>query len=391
MSRLSREQLIGSGAFALFLTLTGLTGGDKQPSVAHAALNILNNRPPEHTLMQTIPPVPTEYAPTLTPTPPTVPTVGPTNTPEGATLTPTPGMPPTEGATIAPTSQEFTPTPTPLNQDMTPTPTSTPQPIGFISGRALDANGLGIANAQVTVHEPGGVVVENRTNRWGEYNEHDVTQHSEVYTMTLGPVLDNLGVLVQELDDTQFVVEPQSGEEVTDISISTADPLGSELTVIIDDANQSTRSAVFIDGTVKATGGKDANDQMSASIYTGNKETREGYAGAHVSDIDGAATLTLNQSFSDVEVTGSDPDGVSIAFGEGTQTLTVTTAVMEPGVTYSVAAQITQGEADIVQQNPDGSIEQSKGVDSDGDGTIDVTEQTSSSMEHRIFLPTVQR
>lgn len=342
MIGLSKDRIIYLGSSALLLL--GLSAVPQETSVAHAALNALNNRGGTYLTLN-------QEEPTATPEEPAA-----TSTPE--------------------------PTATPTNNDA---PTPTPQPVGFLSGRALDENGLGIQGASVTVEEPNGITATNKTNRWGEFNEYDLTGNG-TYTMTLGPVVDEEGAIVQEIDDTQYVVEPMGNTEVMSVTVHADSPLGSELTLEVLDPDLVTAASAFGDAPIKTKAGKAEDGSLYVTVFQGNDVTKDDYRGARVSGVDGDVSLTADSSdFSNVTVTGSDNDGTRLIIGEGTKAITIETGSLVPGVVYDVAANLETSTGVVEEQKPDGTTETTEFSDPDGDGVLQPEEETVS----QIFMPLV--
>lgn len=125
MRTLTREQLLGAGLLSGLMAFVGMSYGADQPSVAHAALNAVNNRASSaREFGQTIPD----------------PTETPIATPENSEPTPTvPPIPMDETPTSVPaTETPANPTPTPENGP-TPTPADVQQSIGVVVFDAQEA------------------------------------------------------------------------------------------------------------------------------------------------------------------------------------------------------------------------------------------------------------
>ncbi len=136
---LRREQLIGAGLLSALMAFVGMSYGADQPSVAHAALNVINNRSSiGREFNQTIP------DPTDTPTT------------EAATPTPTVSTPTPEAPTATATSEQqadVTATPTPAEPTATPTVDHSQDTYSIISVTVYDRNNQPVADEPITIHK----------------------------------------------------------------------------------------------------------------------------------------------------------------------------------------------------------------------------------------------
>lgn len=359
MSRLSREQWIGSGAFALFLTLTGLAGGDKQPSVAHAALNMLNNRP-EGFLMQTIPPLPTD-----TPTPIFTPEITPTKTPL---------PPPTD-----------TPTPIPTFE---PTPEIKPACVADIL--ALDEDG-NFGATPLQIHEPDGDVLQ--IGGIQSYGLEKGSTSYEIGTQLPFTLTDQL----DPVDEYSVVVFDNTAEcQVNHVEVAANNPIGGHGEITIDaTAPQFSRSAQA--GT-------------ATRLESGAQINPDGTVNIHVTDAPAGVTIDAQMESGSVGYSPSTPDSFEIQgessaavvhFSDSNQNDDAIIATIELGAITPnekrdiVVNENDQGQTEVIistDTDSDGIPDtEQQIVDENGDGILEQDEEVPQAVEHDLHLPLIQR
>lgn len=211
MAKISREQVVGLGALGTFFVLFGLSSMHEQPSVAQAALTLLNN-PRESALYQTIPPE------TDTPTPElSTATATPTPSLEDPTLTPTPTS---ENSTSTPTP---TATTTPENQTPIPTETNSSR----FSVNVFDATFRPVKDLPVYIQKENPPEIATlHTNLIGHASA-EVADGQTITISTEGPnnVADALYFLETNSETfNQVIVSHDEGEHLsTSASLTTAD------------------------------------------------------------------------------------------------------------------------------------------------------------------------
>ncbi len=399
MSRFSREQLVTSGALAFFLALTGLAGGDNQPSVAHAALNLLNNRPSERVLMQTIP-APTEYAPTLAPTPVQPPTVE-------ATFTPTPPSVPTEAPTL------------------TPTPELPGYTTSEIGAHLTDAENLPLADLPIYVRReiPAGIIAVN-TDNFGSINQIIQNgQTAEIFTQGPNSIADARYALTtnSSLFNTVTVAHEEGEHLATSMEFSTdVNPATRNLAQLTEITPTPTTSGgnpiatetptptpiidlplnFIVDGGV-------TTDTISIGISPDDIEVE-------VTDFDSAGSITFNSpdatplnrtntsaagtTTENYEVTifsaAPDADGftLSVTTGGSSATTEIESTVFSSGELMFNTSEVAQA----IANQQDGIAQLPVTIDYDNDGTPDQemtlpADTIEDSADHVLFLPLIHR
>lgn len=414
MRTLTREQLLGAGLLSGLMAFVGMSYGADQPSVAHAALNVVNNRASiAREFGQTIP------DPTETPTP-EIPLLIPTATSDESAATPTPN-----GPTATPDHAQDTYSQLNVvvfdsaNQTMAEEPIRVKKEfpiqdeeiatdlVGNLTQTFLDGQ-----TASLSTEGPNGILR-------AEYAFHTNNQLFNQVSLSHESGDDLASSLVvstthqsqlqaeaaEVLDDPTATPAPTStpaetatpaptGEQptpdVTPTPVVSPTPDQSNptpLPINLEIAGVVLTDTIGLDSSPDGTHVEVTDFETSGSVSLSSGEL----VGAAAIDSPARANYDIT-----VAASGADPDGfnLSVGFADGS----MATGFVSPEA-FSTGSLVmnTLDVGSAIANSPDGTIDIQVAIDTNGDGLSDATAhipaevQKPGEQKNKVYVPFVQR